>query len=135
MAKIYSNMAGEKVIKVDVNSKKYSVEKPYIDIGTFSDVKDLDCVGTISDDGKIKLAILNRSQKTDYKIKINIQNIPAESIAKMEMFVSEKPYYKYKWEDKTEPFQRIISKVQGSNNWFKVSVPKMSFSYLTIEAN
>ena len=133
IAKIYSDMVGDKVIKVGVKSKKYSVEKPYIDIGTFSDIKDLDCVGTISGEGKIKLAILNRSQKNDYDIKINIQDIPANSIANLEMFVSDKPYDEYNWEENIKPFQRIITKIQCSNNVFEISIPKMSFAYLTTD--
>jgi len=132
MAKIYSEMAGDKVIKVDVKSKKYAVKKSYIDIGAFSDVKDLDCVGTISDDGKIKLAILNRSQNNDYNIKINIQKNSANLNANMEMFVSDKPYQEYDWEERSDHIQRIITKVQGSNNIFKISIPKMSFARLTI---
>jgi len=133
IAKVYSNMAGDKVIKVNVKSKKYSVKKPYIDIGALSDIKEIDCVGSISDGGQLKLAILNRSQKNDYDIKINIQDIPANSIANQEMFVSDTPYDEYNWEKDNAPFQRAISKVQSSNNVFEISVPKMSFSYLTLD--
>ena len=133
IAEIYSDMAGDKVIKVNVKSKKYSVKKPYIDIGTFSDVKDLDCVGTTSINGKIKLAILNRSQKNDYDVKINIQDIPENSIANLNMFLSEKPYEEYNWENNIKQFQRIVTKVQSSNNVFKISIPKMSFAYLTTD--
>jgi len=132
IAKIYSGMAGGQVIQVDVKSKKYSVRNAYIDIGALSGVKDIDSVGTISDKGEIKLAILNRSQKKDYNINMRIPINKMNSTARLELLTSDNPYYRYEWSNGAKPFKKTVTKIRSTNNYFNIIVPKMSFAYITV---
>ncbi len=132
IVKLYSEMSSNKLIQVVSTSQTYSVYTSYRGIGVLSNVYEIDSIGTIDDDGKVRIAIVNRSTENDYNIAIHIQGDQLDSTARLEMLTSEIPYQSYLWSNRVEPFKRTVSQIWPENNYFDILVPKMGLAYLTL---
>ena len=131
IVKLYSEMSSNKIIQVDAVSQTYSVYKSYRSIGVLSNVYEIDSVGTIDDDGKVRIAIVNRSTENDYNVAVHIQGDPLDITARLEMLTSADPYYRYLWSSTGEPFNRTVYEIRPENNYFDIFVPKTGLAYLT----
>ena len=132
IVKLYSEMSSNKLIQVISTSQTYSVNTSYRGIGILTDVYEIDSVAAIDDDGKIRIAIVNRSSENDYNIAVHIQGNPINLSARLETLTSDIPYQRYFWSNRVEPFNRTVTEIWPGNNYFDVFVPKMGLAYLTL---
>ena len=131
IAKLYTEMSSNKVLQVTTESQTYSVNTSYRAIGILTDVKEIDSVATKSAEGKVRVAIVNRSTENDYNVAVHIQGDPLGITARLEMLTSDDPYFRYKWSNPTEPFKRTVTEISPTNNYFNIFVPKTGIAYIT----
>jgi len=129
--KLYSEMSNNKLIQVDAVSQTFSVHKSYRGIGVLSNVYEIDSVGTSDDNGKVRIAIVNRSTENDYNIAVHVQGKPIDLSARLEKLTSDIPYQRYLWTNNVDPVKKTVNEIQSTNNYFNIFVPKMGFAYLT----
>jgi len=131
VAKIYSEMSSNKLIKVSSTSQTYSVYTSYRSIGVLSNVYEIDSVGTIDEDGKVRVSIVNRSTENDYNVAVHIQGSSIDLAARLETLTSDDPYYRYKWSSSGDPFKSTVTEIHPTNNYFNIFIPKIGMACIT----
>lgn len=131
----YGYMAGGKVLDMEFeNMPSYDVHTNWLNIGSPKGVPEVD-VMAVRKGNRVYVTLMNRNHHEEYKLNFDLSSGKIRQV-RGNTYTSEKPFDNLKWQNEKEVKGHIKKNSNvyvGSDTTVSVTIPKLSYTLLTVD--
>lgn len=134
IAKMYAESVGDRLLATDVDCDTFDMERNVPQMQFTKDIPYIDAIATVTEDtGRIALIIVNRSVRSDYDIRVNLEGLSGKRKAEVTAFEAvDDPMVNQTWSrnnvSKLTDSTRILDKGK-----MDIDIPPCSFARIIID--